>query len=1050
MRGKKVIALMLLIFSLTSYLTIGAMAAALPQQRNVLILNSYNKGHKWTDSIVAGIESVFAKSGVQTNLYYEYMDTKRCSEDKYITQLFQAYETKYRQTYFDAVITSDDDALDFVKKYRRRLFKDTPVIFCGINQETDKVLDGMKNMTGILERPDFINCVDLAAKLHPDARRIIVISDQTRTGQLLTQDFEREQAYMKVDKEIALLSGNSLEKILSSLLAQTQAQDRFIVFCLGMNFQNESGDVVTMAESLKTLRNSVDMPFYSAWDFLLGDGIIGGALVSGFQQGVTAARITEQVLNGKEIDSIPLTTGSPSQYTFDFNMLKKHGIALTSLPYNSRVINMPTEYYTIEKAMVWGAAAFSIFILICVNVALLSNIFIRKKAERELAEREELLRALINGTPDIICYKDGEGKWLEANDAMLELFGIDRTAYRGKSSEEIAATSVLYKTTRAKCHNTDEKVWKQGLICREAQELVMSDASKKTYDMVKAPLFHENGEKRGMVILGRDISAHKAAEEALSKKEEILRATLNATMDGILVVNNERKVMDYNRKFLELWNIPNALMETRDEKILLEYVENQLLNPEHLVMWVNSLYDVKDTDLNHVTFLDGRVYEIQTAPLMAPVGTAESMMGRVWSFKDITQRVMAEKALCESEERYRKLVDFLPDAIFVSSGDHIIYANAAAVNLVGVDARDLLIGKSLLDYIHEDGRRAMEFNLREAVDGRFIISPEEQRLVRADGTYLDTEIVVTAFYSKGEPAVMSVVRDMTERKRANELKRRMDENVKRLNEALEYDKLKTEFFANLSHELRTPLNIILGSLQLFNMTLSGQEVKDAQKDRLLKYTGIMKQNCFRLLRLLNNLIDITRIDSGFFTLQLHNKDIVNVVEGITLSVAEYIENKGIHLIFDTEVEEMWLACDADKIERIILNLLSNAVKFTSEGGVISVRIQKNDSAVIIKVRDTGIGIPSDKLGLIFERFRQVDKSFTRNNEGSGIGLSLVKSLVELHGGRIEVASQPGEGSEFSIKLPVRHLSEAEENTADGAAAESRIERIHIEFSDIYI
>jgi len=179
----------------------------------------------------------------------------------------------------------------------------------------------------------------------------------------------------------------------------------------------------------------------------------------------------------------------------------------------------------------------------------------------------------------------------------------------------------------------------------------------------------------------------------------------------------------------------------------------------------------------------------------------------------------------------------------------------------------------------------------------------------------------------------------------------------------------------------------------------------------------MKQNCFRLLRLINNLIDITKIDSGYFKINLENSDIVKVVEDITLSVANYIENKGVELIFDTNIEEKIMAFDPEKLERILLNLLSNALKFTSKEDRIDVIVLDKGNEVVIEVKDTGIGIPKEQQERIFDRFIQVDKSLTRDHEGSGIGLSLVKSLVEMHEGNITLKSKYGEGSSFIINIP---------------------------------
>lgn len=271
--------------------------------------------------------------------------------------------------------------------------------------------------------------------------------------------------------------------------------------------------------------------------------------------------------------------------------------------------------------------------------------------------------------------------------------------------------------------------------------------------------------------------------------------------------------------------------------------------------------------------------------------------------------------------------------------------------------------------------------------------------------------------------------------------------LEQINEKLkEYERLRTDFFGNISHELRTPLNVIYSAQQMLDATL---KLNDTGSDKTDKYIKMIKQNSYRLIRLINNLIDITKIDSSNFEVKLRNRDIIKVVEDITMSVSDYIETKGINLIFDTEVEERIIACDGDIIERIMLNLLSNAIKFTESGGQVTVNVFLGLGEVFISVKDTGAGIPENMKDLIFDRFIQADNSNRRRREGSGIGLALVKSLVEIQGGCISVKSKIGEGSEFLIALPDRRVEESEEVTYCSNHCGGSIEIINIEFSDIY-
>lgn len=263
-----------------------------------------------------------------------------------------------------------------------------------------------------------------------------------------------------------------------------------------------------------------------------------------------------------------------------------------------------------------------------------------------------------------------------------------------------------------------------------------------------------------------------------------------------------------------------------------------------------------------------------------------------------------------------------------------------------------------------------------------------------------------------------------------------------------YDKFKTEIFTNLSHELRTPLNVINSTIQLID---SLEDTRQIGEERIKYYLSIMKQNSVRLHRLVNNIIDMSKFDGNYVSLNLSNGDIVYVIEEICQSVAEYIRTQNINIIFDTEVEEKIIAFDEEKLERIILNILSNAVKFTDRGGSIYVNIYDREEQIVISIKDTGIGIPKDKLDFIFKRFAQLDKSLNRKNEGSGIGLSLVKSMVEMHGGRIYAQSELGEGTEFIIEFPARLVEQDVVETNVIKDNEARYEKnLQIEFSDIYM
>lgn len=273
------------------------------------------------------------------------------------------------------------------------------------------------------------------------------------------------------------------------------------------------------------------------------------------------------------------------------------------------------------------------------------------------------------------------------------------------------------------------------------------------------------------------------------------------------------------------------------------------------------------------------------------------------------------------------------------------------------------------------------------------------------------------------------------------------EEVIEKNKMIETLITQDEMFSNISHELKTPLNVIFSTNQLIEYYLKN-ELFETNRKKISKGINIIKQNCYRFTKIINNIIDISKIESGFFKLELSNQNIVNIIEEIVQSISEYIEGKGLNIIFDTNTEEKIIACDPNKIERIMLNLISNAIKFTDAGGSIFVTIEDNVDMVEISVRDTGIGMEKNQLEDIFKRFHQVDKSLSRNSGGSGIGLSIVNSIVCLHGGKVSAESKINEGSVFKINLPATTIKKAEVMETN-SLLNNKIEMINIEFSDIY-
>lgn len=347
--------------------------------------------------------------------------------------------------------------------------------------------------------------------------------------------------------------------------------------------------------------------------------------------------------------------------------------------------------------------------------------------------------------------------------------------------------------------------------------------------------------------------------------------------------------------------------------------------------------------------------------------------------------------------------------------------------------------------IHTEDKDSVLAKLNGYIEGSLPVYQSEHRLLTKDGSYkwILSKGKVISWTEDGKPLrITGTHSDITDRKL-------MEKELKEAKENAEKASIKkSEFIANMSHELRTPLNINLSAIQLFELYFNNDW--DLGKERISMHMKAMKQNCLRLLRLVNNLIDTTKIEAGFYKPLLSNYNIVDVIERIALSVSDYAKQKNINLTFNSDVEEKLVICDIDMIERIMLNLISNAIKFTDN--CIDINIYNRDSTVVISVKDNGIGIEEENQNIIFKRYKQVSKLLTRETEGSGIGLSLTKSLVEMLGGNIIVKSEYGNGSEFIIELPAQHHTSEKlilANVNGDIDNDKFTEKMKVEFSDIY-
>lgn len=337
----------------------------------------------------------------------------------------------------------------------------------------------------------------------------------------------------------------------------------------------------------------------------------------------------------------------------------------------------------------------------------------------------------------------------------------------------------------------------------------------------------------------------------------------------------------------------------------------------------------------------------------------------------------------------------LPMIILNNKNQRVIYANQRFLNLLKLQSLKSVINKTIYEFI----------TIKESEDCEKPFSLENKKIFQGQAVLKDKKIYleIQIFTVKEEEESFLIFKDITEIKRVNKIKVRVEEKV------LE-EKMRNDFLSNISHDLKTPINVIFSAVQLENLLIG-----NSNYDNLTKYNFVNKENCTTLIRLTNNLIDVSKISYDYLNPQLEILNIVEIVEDFSNGLIEYMKSKNINFIFDTEEEELYVNCDKDFLERIILNLLSNSIKY-AEGKTISINIKCDEEKVYIIIKDTGKGMDNIFIKNAFNRYAMGNQYNKTLQKGTGIGLYVVKNLVELQGGKISLESVKTCGTTVTLEF----------------------------------
>lgn len=603
----------------------------------------------------------------------------------------------------------------------------------------------------------------------------------------------------------------------------------------------------------------------------------------------------------------------------------------------------------------------------------------RKKAEEALKESELKFKTIFETSRDgMLMVEVKTKKFSMCNKAMRDMLGYAEGEVERLSINDIHPDADLPRAIRG-----FERLVQEEIKIVENIPIKRKDGSIFYADIVGSHLILYG--KNYLIGTFRDITDRKRLEDILLKNNSLLTSTLESTFGGILVIDRKDKVVSYNKKFMEMWNIPESILESGEDEQLLGFVLYQLKYPDEFLKKIKEIY-ANPNRVSHdsVEFKDGRIFDRYSQP--QKIG--DKVIGTVWSFADITERKRVEKVLEQSEKHFRLLVENAPEAIYIQTDKHFVYVNGAAMDLFGAKSQDQLIGYPIMERFHPDFRVAIEERINLINEKQLAVPILEEKYLRLDGSPVDVEVSAVPYNYKGQDGALVFVRDITIRKQLT--------------------RQQNDFMNTVSHELRTPLSSIKESISLVLEGVIGTVNEQQQK---VLYAG--KRNVDRLTRLVNQVLDFQKIASGQMKYHFEKNDINSVIKEAHMSMISLATKKGLRIDLNLHDDLPRIDFDKDKIIEVLVNIINNAIKYT-ERGSITITSSRQGNTIQISIKDTGPGIKEEDIPKLFQRFSQLG----RKPGGSGLGLAISKETINAHKGKIWVESEFGKGSTFHFILPI--------------------------------
>jgi PAS domain S-box-containing protein len=645
-----------------------------------------------------------------------------------------------------------------------------------------------------------------------------------------------------------------------------------------------------------------------------------------------------------------------------------------------------------------------------------------KQVAEALHEQQEWLRVTLSSIGDAVITIDTKGCVTFLNPIAQSLTGWTQKGAAGIPLEDVF--KIVNEETRQTVENPATLALREDMVVGLANYtnhtlLIAKDGTERPIDDSAAQIRNASGEVAGVVLMFHDITQRRRQERGVEDALLYAENVIETLREPFIVLDKSLRIRTANRSFYETFHV--SLEETENQFIY--DLGNRQWNIPKLRTLLEQVLDdhhpIQDFEVEHIFPTIGRKIMLLNARHVSGKGDHSDLI--LLAMEDITDRRWAEASVKNSELRYRRLFETAQDAILIldASTEKILDANPFIEDLLGYSQGEL-VGKELwqlgLFQNVEESKAAFQ-ELQEQGYIRY----EHLPLQTKDGQEVAVEFVSNVYQVDHMQIIQCNIRDTTERNRLERQTRQQAEALAELH------RRKDEFLAMLSHELRNPLSAIFNAMNILRLQDNDNPIQQKAKIVLERQVG-------QLAHLVDDLLEVSRVITGRIQLHQERLEMKGIVERAIESTLSLINRHKQTLSVSLSAEPLWVRADPTRLEQVFVNLLNNAAKYTEERGQIWLTAQQEGDEVVLRVRDSGVGIVPELLPCIFDLFTQADRTLDRSQGGLGIGLSLVQKIVELHGGTVEAHSAGlGQGSEFIVRLPA--LSPITESMAPLETAE---------------